>query len=652
MDSSSTRILQKSKLAAAYLSLFIFSGVTLAWGKEFGMPNAGMESFTEALVQATDKHLRFGSDIVYTFGPFHQIYTDRISEDLGTFIVGRLLYGAACGAALVTLARISTLGFGWATAAFMAISTSIYPDAIFYALTLIFLLTSTNKTCDKFDAILYTLIYTGIILGIFTKLSFAIAGAPTILAVSIFLMRNRWRTLRQKLLTLLTCIIIPIALWLIAEQSITDLPHYLLGANTEIIRGYSSAMSANDPEAAWQIVAYLTGSAIILALIAKTAYLKTNNPSWATYITANALVIIWVSFKAGMVRHDGHAAISGLTLSTLTIITYAYLHKAQPGSKSYPIAVAPFLIGLTISSQYINPIRSNLDILALNKWMNTKKLAKLLWLKNERLELIKLRQSNPIQKVEDLSIIPAKSTTDKMPFEIRDILANGLSYSPRPIIESYAAYTDKLQRINAEHFTSSSSPTYIVLQAINFDGRMPMEMDAQSFRIIASNYKLVGHGSKGSLILKKIPAQVRNPERQWYSNKNPLKSGISNGSKNWSELPAHLLPGSSITLKIKPSPSRNLQTILFKPPPIYMEIQFANNQILSYRISENTTKHIAIYPFVSDNQSLENAFNFLQSTNKKNIPLGPKPRRIRLTDSKEMLGINSADIIIEQPLPR
>jgi hypothetical protein len=173
------------------------------------------------------------------------------------------------------------------------------------------------------------------------------------------------------------------------------------------------------------------------------------------------------------------------------------------------------------------------------------------------------------------------------------------------------------------------------------DGKLKYERDA-----------LVGHGNRGSLILKQLPEQLRNHEERWNSLKTPLRSGISNGNKNWSELPARLLPGSRISIIIKPSTLRGLQTILFKSPPLYVEIEFTNKQIQSYKISESTSKHITIYPFVTDNQSLENAFNVIQSTGKKNIALGPKPVKIRLTGDKEMLGINSADLIIEQPLPR
>lgn len=647
----------KNKQIAYYICLFFFSAITLSWGKEFELPSAaGLDpSWHEALVQATDQHLAFGKEIIFTFGPFHQIYTNQISENLGPFLIGRLLYGVALGSTLVALARFSSLSLGWATAAFMALSTSNSTDATFYTIPLIFLLASSIKSRERLDTILLAFIYMGLILGILTKLSYAIASIPTVIVSTMLLTRQNKQNTQVILLILCVGLVTPIFLWLVSKQSLLDFPQYLLGANIELIKGYSSAMSYNDTTTAWQTYAYWIGAAIILIIIAKTAYLKTTSLKWTTYIAVNTLIITWVTFKAGMVRHDGHAVISGLSLASFAIIAYAYALKELTGNNKISVLAVPLMIGLSITSQFINPVRSKLDQWANELQKNTTIFAKAIILKSQRLTIIKLRQSSAIAKspeFEDLSQIPKNSTADAFPWDVRDLSANGLRYSPRPTIQSYAAYTDSLQRINSQHLKSYSSPTYIVLKAFSFDFGMPMELDAESFRIITSNYKLVGHGNRGSLILKKLPEQLRNHEERWNSLKTPLRSGISNGNKNWSELPARLLPGSRISIIIKPSTLRRLQTILFKSPPLYVEIEFTNKQIQSYKISESTSKHITIYPFVTDNQSLENAFNVIQSTVKKNIALGPKPVKIRLTGSKEILGINSADLIIEQPLPR
>lgn len=644
--------------ACGYLVLFVFSAITLSWGNELRLPGTGLDpSWQEALVQATDQHLVFGKDIIFSYGPFHQIYTSQISENLGPLLIGRLLYGVACGAALLLLANLSTLSFGFALAGFMALCTSTSPDATFYVLPLILLLSITIKSCARV-IMLQVLIYLGLIVGVFTKLSYATAVTPTILTVGFLLIYRKGTSVWFKLVIGCAFLIAPFLLWLAAEQSILTLPQYLLGSNIEIIKGYASAMAYDDTASNWQIYAYWIGSAIVLLIIAQSSYIKTRNLMLSTCIFTSTLIILWVVFKAGMVRHDGHAIISGLTLATFAIITCAYSHNVQLNSGNINILFVPLLIGLSITSQFAHPIRTNLDIWIDRLWSSSLIFARAIAMKNERLKLINSRHLIAIAirpEVEDLSPVPMNSSADSIPWDIADITANHLNYSPRPVIQSYAAYTDILQRKNAEHFRSHSSPSYIIIQSKSIDGRMPLDMDGQSIRALSSNYKLVGHGSRGSLILHKNPGQNRYPVHQLYSRTIPLKSGLSNGNRNWTILPKNLLLGSIFSIRINSTPFRKLQTMLFKSQPIYMEIEFSSGQILSYKVLEHGTSNVPLYPFVTDNQTLEHAFlaqQFKQGQQKVNFPTDIKPTKLRIVDSQEILGINSADIIIEQPISR
>ncbi len=92
--------------------------------------------------------------------------------------------------------------------------------------------------------------------------------------------------------------------------------------------------------------------------------------------------------------------------------------------------------------------------------------------------------------VEDLSLIPKESSTDSMPWDITDIPANGLRYRPRPIIQSYSAYTPSLQELNRKHFLGKRAPSYLVISAKSIDGRNPPDLDYPSLEAIASKYQI------------------------------------------------------------------------------------------------------------------------------------------------------------------
>ena len=116
-------------------ALFVFTAITLSWGQSLVPPHTGLEpGWREALVQATDQGLGFGTDLVFTFGPYHQLCTNAKSDNLYPFVIGRLAYGLAWGAAVISFVRLSTPAAGWLLAIFMALSGSLSNDAPFYAL--------------------------------------------------------------------------------------------------------------------------------------------------------------------------------------------------------------------------------------------------------------------------------------------------------------------------------------------------------------------------------------------------------------------------------------------------------------------------------------------------------------------------------------
>ena len=94
--------------------------------------------------------------------------------------------------------------------------------------------------------------------------------------------------------------------------------------------------------------------------------------------------------------------------------------------------------------------------------------------------LAKLRHS-----VEDFRIPPGRSA-DIYPWNITDLLANKLMYRPRPIMQSYSAYTARLQRINQEYVAQSSlRPDFLILSALDIDERLPIGLDSSSLMALS-----------------------------------------------------------------------------------------------------------------------------------------------------------------------
>jgi hypothetical protein len=636
--------------------LFLFTAIALSWGQSFVPPFTGLEpGWKEALVQATDQGLGFGTDLVFTFGPYHQLYTNAISDNLHPFVIGRLVYGLAWGAAVISLVRLSTPAAGWLLALFMALCGSLSNDAPFYALQLAFLLIVASDIQQR-ELPLIALIYAGIVISVFCKLSFAVSAVAIVFCAAWLLARKFLHTLKQAVLALAVVLGIPLMIWEASGQSIVNLWHFLLGPNLSIVLGYSSAMAIDDPAIAWQIPAFWVGAFNVAALILRTSYFRLKNRVSSVFITCVSLFLFWTVFKAGMVRHDQwHALSAGLALACFAVLAVIYTTKIEAHEIQFVSAAGSLVLGLSISSKYVSPLSSEQWIE--NKLGNLYLFSKILPSSRARQSIQGIRQngfSRIMKDAEDLSLIPKASSVDSMPWDITDIPANGLLYRPRPIIQSYSAYTPSLQELNRKHFLGKQAPSYLVMNSQSIDGRNHPDLDYPSLEAIASKYQIIGTGSKGSLILKqnnRYEALTR--YAQWQETRLGLEGDearVANSVKErWSQLPKQLAPGSRYSLVLKPSLWRRLQTLVFKSSPLIIAVKFEDGQIRTYRVLEETSQKIPLFPYVESNTGLRSYMLALQGFPVDSLDMGSKPLAIRLVGVKGDQGLQSCELMVEQP---
>ncbi|GHT49530.1 hypothetical protein AGMMS49982_03180 [Bacteroidia bacterium] len=79
-------------------------------------------------------------------------------------------------------------------------------------------------------------------------------------------------------------------------------------------------------------------------------------------------------------------------------------------------------------------------------------------------------------------------TIDIIPWDIALLWAYDLNWTPRPVIQSYSAYTPMLDSINAQHFKDSKAPDNIIYSYKSIPGRYPLFDEPMVFRTLLENY--------------------------------------------------------------------------------------------------------------------------------------------------------------------
>ena len=80
-------------------------------------------------------------------------------------------------------------------------------------------------------------------------------------------------------------------------------------------------------------------------------------------------------------------------------------------------------------------------------------------------------------------------TVDVFPCDVAITEAYGFKWDPRPVFQSYLAYTEYLDSLNAKHFLSESAPEYILYALRTIDLRYAIFDEPATFRTLLQKYK-------------------------------------------------------------------------------------------------------------------------------------------------------------------
>jgi hypothetical protein len=104
------------------------------------------------------------------------------------------------------------------------------------------------------------------------------------------------------------------------------------------------------------------------------------------------------------------------------------------------------------------------------------------WLKKSyETSLARIRLQLPLPKL--------RGTVDVYTVNQSLAIANGYQWDPRPVPQSYSAYTPALARMNVEHLTDASAPDGVLFALETIDGRLPAFADGPSWPILLTQYR-------------------------------------------------------------------------------------------------------------------------------------------------------------------
>ena len=355
-----------------------------------------------------------------------------------------------------------------------------------------------------------------------------------------------------------------------------------------------------------------------------------NKNSWIISVFSSTL-LLWMIMKAAFVRDDGYHVIYAALgaacylVTTLGFSTDRFSILLSSGNLTFVMLglALPFTMIASLSKDTPQNISfSRIINKIISGFADTVKLYtpnQETYLASKRREVLNSIKMNA--NTEKYSI-PKGASADILSGsgEVTSLIANGITYSPRPVPQSYSAYTSKLQMANWEFFNSHiEKPDYLIIDLHDSPhGDLPLGLDSPSLLSIYRDYEFGMRGSQGSLIFRRKSEKDLARSSKTQRHYNDSCPTISSGELAWNttanktywesntiSLPANPEKPITISFEAQNSLLRKLSSILYRPTLVRIEyIDSRGKAIRTFRLIPMAGRELLVFPIVQNNDEL------------------------------------------------
>jgi hypothetical protein len=584
------------------------STILFFWGALLALPDrtGGLtldDSWEQGLAVLFQRGAWAGKDYIFTYGPLGYFMTSAYNHDL---FWQKVIWEAVVKLAMAVsfaavLGRLGSVGSKVLLAVLCVVmlgqSDRYNRDAAYAMFVLCLTFLSLDQPALSLKGLSYVLLMAVLAQVKFTL--FIVVGLH-ILVRSAYLACSR--RIVEGLYVLALFVLIWMGIWLALGQPLESLPAYFQGS-WQITAGFADAMAMESPDRGHEVYLALV---ILLLLVLGWFTLDWRGQSqafvWATAVLLGAS-LFW-EWKQGFTRHDGLHARLFFSFVPLVPFIVAARFSICPTRRTaaHLITGAVIFLSLLGMNSAANP-PTNLRQLA---WQNFRKLPQSL---GQLMTPWRLRQHLDSQEA-----ARAEYQLPKIRAEVGDasvdflcnlqsyLLANQLQWRPRPIFQSYSAYTAPLQEANAAFLRSDARPEYLMLVINPIDGRLPSSEDAPALIEILQHYHPVLI-EKGILLVKKnTPSRTsrENPDDSF-----PIRLDVHAHFGETIAIDTVTDTYQTLSVGIRMTPWGRLRSVFFRPASLFLFVKTSEGRELKYRLIPSMTSNgIILNPLVTDGLDL------------------------------------------------
>lgn len=431
------------------------------------------------------------------------------------------------------------------------------------------------------------------------KFTYFAACAAAFVCVYCALLRARsWRT--ASALAALQLALFALA-WIACGQSLWNLPAYVR-TSLWIAEGYGAAMG-REGSGLHIALALLVIGCLVLASV--SALRSTSGTRGRAMLVVLVSITCWLAFKNGFVRGlERETILFDFAAGAFFVLEPLGFDRGVGLRTSRRCVLALALVGhgLALGHGWDTPRRLVTDVLERSAdnviFLNQASA----WRGEFESDL------GPKRARYALPLVRAAIGSDSIDvfgYTQASAFLNGFAYQPRPVFQSYAAYTPELQDLNCRFLESDAAPPWILFRYQTMDDHAPNVEDAAALQVVLRDYRFVLRDKEYALLRRaaRSPARAVQPvllgsRRAGFGELVTLADVASQKDTSVRCI--------SMRLDIRPSFLGRAVSALYKSPQLSLELEDASGESTTFRIAPGYVESgFLVAPYLDSQQRFE-----------------------------------------------
>ena len=340
---------------------------------------------------------------------------------------------------------------------------------------------------------------------------------------------------------------------------------------------------------------FLVGMVLLIAL---TMYITWHRHRHFGILPLTGFIfVLFSAFKYGYVRHDAHelAATSQLVLIALIVLAMAQPWARASGGQALLLTALATVFAACFNLAILTRYSPQGFLPALAETLGLRSLAAPLAVTRGNAPFV-CAQQDYYSAIRDHFPLPhVTGTVDLYPWSQILVFAHGLDYHPRPVMQSYSAYTPRLAEMNAAFLRGPQAPENILFSIYPIDDRYPTSDDGLSWPDLLTRYDPVSLTTNGFLVLH----HSANPRT---FRKILLEESVISFDANAAVPPTRDGPIWA-EIEINESTFGRVLSALYKPPHLKLAVKTVDGRNWNFRLIPGMARAgFMLSPFIGDTE--------------------------------------------------